>query len=83
MGTVRPGHEQTSPHLPCYPAHQTPRASRTTACCPATAVPLGYAGFANVPLFSRDCSRGASITSAGSYEQPLLKSVYQQLHFTS
>ena len=67
-----------STRLPCYPTHQTPGASRTAGCCPAVAAPSGYAGFANTLLSSRDCSQGASITSAGSDEQSLLKSVRQQ-----
>lgn len=82
-GTVRLGREQTSPRLPCYPTHRTRGASRTTICCPAVTGPSGYSGFPNTLLFSRDSSWGASVTTAGNYKQPLLKSVCQQLHFKS
>ena len=56
------------------------------------AVPQGHVGFANTLSRHRDtlvlqtrycCSQGASMTSSGSYEQPPLKSVPQQLHFKS
>lgn len=46
-GTGRPGHEQKSPHLPCYPTHWTP-----AGCCPVVAMPSGYTGIANTLLFS-------------------------------